>query len=256
MKVYFISDLHMGRGWTNGHKCKADDFTARKEDLFIRLLQRVIDEEAQLYIVGDLFENYACSTHEIITGNLNLLRAMTKIVTGWVRGNHDPADLDKGWKHALKMRGSGMIWADNARIWVEHGHAFDASWQRGFAVKWGARALYWTERLFPGIDEGLARVLHRWQDRARKKANEQDERLPYWWGAWQRRQERKLAGLSVPDAVVFGHSHHMGIEDMSGWLYVNTGTWARDDQGREREDVTVYDGQTRTWWQGQAGEIP
>jgi len=273
MRTYFLSDVHMGiRGQP------ANDFNEVKEGLFLDLLQVIHKERDALVIAGDLIDSWAANPQEVIHAYLQLLRYLAVVIQAnplscWIRGNHDPCNLSHDWVDRLRLGGSQVLeLGPGYKIWAEHGHAFDPSWQRGAAIKAAARALYRLENLprCAKIDEQLVALLRRYQDWVRRRANKpKDNRLPYWGGAVERAK-------CFPDVrgVVFGHSHHAGIAipiDSALNLaalgmpvqhitdtrraYVNTGTWARDDHGRQCEDVTVYDSEAGSWWQGNVREL-
>lgn len=253
MKRYFISDVHAGPGWRTRRRVRsksiADDLTPDKERVLLRLIERIADERAKLIIVGDLLEAYGCRTSELICGNLYLLRRIQEVVEFTAWGNHEPSDLPDDWITALKLTEQRLFDFDGYLVAVEHGHYGDPSWQRDWWVKAAARGLYWTEgHLWGGADEWLAARWHDIQDRARRKANTSNA-LPYWW-----RAEELARAFPQVRAVVLGHSHRQGMSVLpSGTSYVNTGTWARNDRGEERMDVTSLE--AGTWWQGQAGEL-
>ena len=303
MRTYFLSDVHMGiRGQP------ANDFNEVKEELFLDLLQVIHKERDALVIAGDLIDSWAANPQEVIHAYLQLLRYLAVVIQAnplscWIRGNHDPCNLSHDWVDRLRLGGSQVLeLGPGYKIWAEHGHAFDPSWQRGAAIKAAARALYRLENLprCAKIDEQLVALLRRYQDWVRRRANKpKDNRLPYWGGAVERAK-------CFPDVrgVVFGHSHRhgkglirgdsyygippgsvvcsfcglrgayatMGVEPntrpvcaVCSWptnpaleretIYVNTGTWARDDHGRQCEDVTVYDSEAGSWWQGNVREL-
>ncbi len=253
MKAYLISDTHLADG------SLADDANGKRGELRA-LCRRVITEKARLYHGGDLLDLWATNEKGILAekDNRRTFELLNKALTHTVAGNHDRKlqTIDPYLADYLHYGHSAMIQLDGEPCWLEHGHAFDPSWQRGAAVKLGAKLLYCIEgHLWQGADEWLAEQLHRFQTNARRKANDKDaNRLPYWWGALERSRM-----FPACHTFIFGHSHHLGIEcfpnDKGEKLtYINLGTWARDDCGKQKMDVSVYE-TGKGWKQCQAGEL-
>ncbi len=250
MKAYFISDTHIANGSI------ADDANGKRGELR-DLCRRAVDERARLYHGGDLLDLWASDEKRILAepDNVRTFASLSRALTRTIYGNHDRKV--QGWlAETLHYGGSCILYLDGEPCWLEHGHAFDPSWSRGLAVKIGAKLLYSFEgRFWQDADEWLAAQFHKYQDNARRKANAKDaNRLPYWQGAL-------LRSRMFPDVhtFIFGHSHHAGIECFpndrgQAITYVNLGTWARDDAGKQKMDVTIYE-TGKGWRQCQAGEL-
>ena len=85
--VFVISDLHMGDGGPRDNFAVGD--RSRQLDLF---LEMVAARQAELVILGDLFDFWQMNLSRVVTLRLPLLDRLAALNALYVVGNHD-ADL-------------------------------------------------------------------------------------------------------------------------------------------------------------------
>jgi len=223
-RTIFISDLHLG---TRG--CRSD--------FLADFLRRVSCE--RLYLVGDIIDGwrlrkswYWDAAHDEVL-RLILRHARNGTEVTYIPGNHDemfrmwlpphfPGGLDIA---GIRLRAEAVhVTADNRRLLVTHGDAFDS------VVRY-AKVL----ALFGDWAYTAALVVNRWFNALRRRLG-----YPYWsLSAWLKRQvkeavkaidrfESALAGEARRrglDGVVCGHIHHAEMREVGGVAYLNDGDW-------------------------------
>ncbi|MBU6498360.1 MAG: UDP-2,3-diacylglucosamine diphosphatase, partial [Rhodospirillales bacterium] len=219
-RAIFISDVHLG---TRG--CRSD--------FLADFLRRVSCEH--LYLVGDIIDGWRlrkswywdAGHDEVLRLILRHARAGTAVT--YIPGNHD--EMFRTWLPlgleiaGIKLRAEAEHrTADNRRLLVTHGDAFDS------VVRY-AKFL----ALLGDWAYATALVVNRWFNVARRHLG-----YPYWsLSAWLKRQvkeavkaidrfESALAGEARRrgfDGVVCGHIHHAEMREVGGVLYLNDGDW-------------------------------
>ena len=223
-RAIFISDLHLG---TRG--CRSD--------FLADFLRRVSCEK--LYLVGDIIDGwrlrkswYWDAGHDEVL-RLILRHARNGTEVTYIPGNHDemfrawlPPHFPDGLEIAgIRLREEAVhVTADNRRLWVTHGDAFDS------VVRYAKFLALLGDWAYTA-----ALVVNRWFNAARRRLG-----YPYWsLSAWLKRQvkeavkaidrfETALAGEARRrglDGVVCGHIHHAEMREVGGVLYINDGDW-------------------------------
>lgn len=218
-RVYFISDVHLGYG------AVAED--RAREALLVKLLRRIGDDAAHLFIVGDLFDAWFDYRRVIPRNHIRTLATLAELRSRglqitYLMGNHD-------FGHATFFRddlgiepfgGDIDVSIGKKRFYVAHGDGKahnDNGYLRLRAVlrNKAIQALY--RLLHPNMGIGLALTTsHSSRDYTTAKE----------YGAIDGLREFAAAKLEEGfDVVVMGHRHEVRTEEMHGGLYVNLGHW-------------------------------
>lgn len=225
MKI-FISDLHLGDG------SKADDF--HRETELIRFLEYVHDTDAELCLLGDVFELWQSDLDNILWHNHKIIKALHKCKVLHIYGNHD-------WLPYSKLEAEGLY---GNIIWAEHGHQYD----KFNKYKNPLLALKWPIGKYITILIGeLERWFHKdadvWADKMKEKfgsflwkaANLQNQAKANYYKddklitlmkyTLRNEAQRILQYNSNINIVVFGHSHYAELKKYKGGVYANCGSW-------------------------------
>lgn len=124
--ILIVSDLHIGDGGPRDNF--AVDNKAYKFNCF---LDYVAQEQAELFILGDLFEFWQANIGRVLMHRMNLIERLTELRATYVIGNHD-ADFEdligtNILKHPFFDRMSGPFERTIAgkRFKFMHGHELD-----------------------------------------------------------------------------------------------------------------------------------
>lgn len=243
--ILFISDVHLGR---------ADRETDREvERDLIACLEHHREEVEQLYILGDLFDEYIEYRRLVPKGYVRLLG----LVAGWTDagvpvtylvGNHDPWHID----YFEKELGVQVVFEPIRRqhhgqcLHLGHGDAVaDASARSRWLKSWLRHPLpVWLYRsLLPG-DAGmwLASTVNKTFGK-REIDRDLVERL--------RVRARRILRDGSADVVIFGHSHHPELRSWPEGVYLNTGYWHES-----RTFGRYYDGELQlVRWNGRSADV-
>jgi UDP-2,3-diacylglucosamine hydrolase len=218
-KVYFISDVYLGYG--------TRDYDRIREALLVRLLRRIGDDAAHLFLVGDLFDAWFDYRRVIPRDHVRTLAVLAELrarglpVT-YLIGNHD-------FGHYTYFRddlGIPPIGGDveatitGRRFYVAHGDG-KAHNDTGYLILRGILRNGLAQRLYrwlhPDLGIGLASTTsHTSRDYTGAKE----------YGASDGLRDFALARLAGGyDVVVMGHRHEVRTEEANGGLYVNLGHW-------------------------------
>jgi UDP-2,3-diacylglucosamine hydrolase len=217
--IYFVSDVHLGVG--------DPDQERRKLGLLLSLLDDVLTDRGDLYIVGDLFDFWyeyrsvvPRGYHGLFLALENLRRAGCAVV--YLAGNHDFAigeffsrDLD-----VAVVRDDLEFSAQGRRFYLFHGD--------GLALRDGGYRLMKRVLRSP-ISQRLYRMLHpdlgfaiarRFSHTSRDHASARD----YGENDGMRIEAERRIAAGV-DVVVMGHRHLPRLEFIGTGVYLNLGDW-------------------------------
>ena len=225
MKI-FISDLHLGDG------SKTDDFHRHTE--FIRFLDYVYDVDAELCLLGDVFELWQADLDKILWHNHKIIKALRKCKVLHIYGNHD-------WLPYSRLEEEGLY---GNIIWAEHGHQYD-EYNRYknplFSLKWPI-GKYITV-LLAEIERWFHKDVDVWAEKMKEKfgvflwgvAQLQNKGKPdFYKDAILRLQIKNILSNKAQEIlrynaniniVVFGHSHQAELKKYKGGVYANCGAW-------------------------------
>jgi UDP-2,3-diacylglucosamine pyrophosphatase LpxH len=259
--VYFVSDTHLG------DSTGADRF--RYPRAFMALLQRIGQEPgAQLVLLGDFLELWACSLEAVLVAHAPIFHAIgqlaaTQPVT-YVVGNHDCLPWYYFVGHgAGTIRVTERFTAGRGALVALHGHQYDPFNQ--VKVADGLVKAPWTRKLVQAIGflgrvggEATGNAIADAATVLEKAAGRLEELLPDWdeasrhaMGATLRHTRDVLSRESPGERgyphgeqayergayallragarfVVMGHTHHPLTRRFDSRTYVNTGSWVED----------------------------
>ncbi len=217
--LYFISDLHLGTD--------TPEVERRKQDLLLRLFGEVMEQEARLYIVGDLFDFWFEYRHVVPSGHHRVLAGLEQLARKgvsitYLAGNHDFA-IGRFFSRDL-----GVTVIHDSLEFVHEGTRFHLYHGDGLAVNDGGyrfikrilrnRVAQWAFRwIHPDVGFALAHAVSHTS-------------RGYTAGRWYGVEDGlKLAAGRIieagSDIVIMGHRHLPCIETIGNGVYVNLGDW-------------------------------
>jgi UDP-2,3-diacylglucosamine pyrophosphatase LpxH len=235
--IIAVSDLHAGDGGPR------DNFAVPgRETEFIRFLDYVDSYNAQLVIVGDLFELWQSTVSKVFQRRRGMIDRLAEMEAIYVLGNHD-ADLREfvgtDWlQHPFFRRMVNYYqteWAGRTIRFI-HGHSADPYCESDIPGLGRVSAIYsgiWESRYGrPTIEKfGPARKQH--------YATVEDatigriERLMTLWrklwgkpGRFEEINQHLIEEHRPGEILVTGHTHRAG--KIRGHEIYNTGTWAEN----------------------------
>lgn len=218
--IYFVSDLHLGLGERAKDKAR--------EDLFLRVLDRMESDCEQLYIVGDLFDywfEYKTVVPKTFFRTLTALDRLRRrgIPVHYLMGNHDfghrsffREELD------IEITTTDMeTELHGKRFYIAHGDG-KAYNDRGYlilrAILRNPVSLWLYKWLHPDIGITLAAsTSHSSREyTAQKDYSERDGLRDF--------AEQKIRNEGF-DFVVMGHRHRPESTPFGSGFYINLGDW-------------------------------
>ncbi len=275
--IYVVSDLHMGDGGPR------DNFAFdNKSQQFSLFLDYVETQNAEVFILGDLFEFWQANISRTIMERMPFLDRLARMQARYIVGNHD-ADLEefidtKLMNHAFFEQMSGPFTREigGKRFKFMHGHELDPfnregtpSWGRILSILGGIiedrkgspllSAGGVTEKSLLRIGRGFMWIWNMSVNRFEKglpvpkAATFEDMLTPAQYpekvkGILALYQKNRLA--EGYDILVAGHTHKAG--GYGDWYY-NSGCWVglRNNYLRITPDGTVCVGE---WKHGRPNE--
>lgn len=233
MKI-FISDIHLGDG------SKADDFHRDKE--FLDLLYYVDDKNAELIILGDLYELWQSRLEKIMYAHPEICKRLHGLGdrVNYIYGNHDYLPFSKIWPEAYLDRINGLS------LFACHGHQLDfynnfenPLWNLKWPIgRYITLAVGLLERLInPDIDTWLQAMRYKLGTFTVEAAEIQNkggirddaEKL------YQAMDSQRQSSQGVSDICIFGHTHEPMLEEKINVvnkyrraIYANCGAWTDD----------------------------
>jgi len=227
-KIYFLSDFHLG---APNHAVSLE-----RERRIVAFLERIRQDAAMIFIVGDLFDFWYEYRTVVPKGFVRILGKMAEITDSGVpmhffTGNHDmwmsgyfeqelnipvyhePKEFDFNGKQFLVGHGDGLGPGD-------HGYKFMKKIFRNRACQW----LFGI--LPPAVGVGVAGWLSR---RSRAVTGTLDARFLGPDKEWLIIYSREALLTRHYDYLIFGH-RHLPIDftlNESGSRYINLGDWIR-----------------------------
>lgn len=216
--LVFFSDVHLGAP-------SLDDDREREQHV-IQFLEQAMLQDAETYIVGDLFDFWFEYRHAIPRANIAMVAALKSLTASGLRlhylaGNHDlwigdffRDDLGIQIHHnALKIE------TPHHRIYVSHGDGAAPS-DRGYRflkrILQSRLNIFLYRLLHPDLGIPLAKHL--------SQVSRDKGRLPNPWEQEYRQfaHDRFAEGH---DVVIMGHTHYPMHEITGGKHYLNLGDW-------------------------------
>jgi UDP-2,3-diacylglucosamine hydrolase len=219
MAVYFISDVHLGLG------PRAEE--REKENRLLALLQSILPDTEELYIVGDLFDfwfEYRTVIPKGFHRTLAVLQSFTDrgIPVKFLVGNHDCWAMDF-FSVELGMethRAPFEATIQGRRVYLHHGDGLATNDFGYRLIKPLLRhpVAVWCYRwLHPDLGVPLARGSSRTSRTYTSQKDYGNEE-----GLLRFARERIQEGIHI---VVMGHRHQPILMPIDGGVYVNLGDW-------------------------------
>ncbi len=217
--LYFISDVHLGVGDPGEER--------HKLSLLLALLEAVLHERADLYIVGDLFDFWYEYRSVVPRGYHRLYQVLEDLrradcQVAYLAGNHDFAigdffsrDLD-----ITILRDDLEFTAQGRRFYLFHGDGLAAR-DGGYRLLKRVLRSPLSQRLFRALhpDLGYA-IARRFSHGSRDYTSGRDYGQT---DGMRIEAERRIA--SGTDIVIMGHRHIPRREVIGSGVYVNLGDW-------------------------------
>jgi UDP-2,3-diacylglucosamine pyrophosphatase LpxH len=233
-KKVFISDLHLGDG------SKADDFHRDQE--VINLLDFCKDNNADVYLLGDIFELWQAHLDKIIWAHIELYKRLAGCTRKAVWGNHDALPFELLWKEHF----------ENKLIYAEHGHQYDMfnkfnNPMRSLKKPKTPIGKYITQAV--GL---LERFWHRDTDTYLLKLKKKYGGFLYRAGELQNKKCNMAPPMENEKLItIHGHTHRAELTKYGdGKIYANCGTWIDDKDptyilvDEDSKQIGLYDGIT------------
>ncbi len=216
-KAYFVSDAHLGVSKGRNER--------ERLAMLLDLIETARREEADLYIVGDLFDFWFEYRHVVPRGAHRLLTSLENLTSEgrkvfYFAGNHDFAIgnfFAEDLGIAVVKDGLEFTIGDS-RFSVCHGDGFeenDAGYRMLKRLLRNRFAQWCFRWLHPDLGFGLARVTS-------KSSRRYTSNRRYGDGMRKEALRRIESGA---DYVIMGHLHKPVMEKMAGGIYVNLGDW-------------------------------
>ncbi|RPI02940.1 MAG: UDP-2,3-diacylglucosamine diphosphatase [Calditrichaeota bacterium] len=239
--VYFISDLHLGAYNI------ADE--QEKEKRLLSWLRKIETEQAELIIVGDLFDFWFEYKHVILRKHIRVLAQLQSLCQAspvhYVAGNHD------FWLDSFMREDIGLIihaeeyvfLLDQYKVYIKHG---DGLLRNDYGYRFLKRILrnkmniFLYRMLHPDIGVPFALFCSHLSRRSGEKSRHEYMDIDY----------RKFAMEKIEQGfqfVVLGHTHWAALEKHGDGHYINPGYW-----GKDFTYAVIREGRVELhWWDGE-----
>lgn len=224
-KIYFASDLHLG--------APNYEESLKRERHFVKWLEEIRHDAAEIYIVGDLFDFWFEYKKAVPRGFVRVLGKLAEIVDSGIpihmfTGNHDmwifdylpqeigvtlyrkPIEREWNGKKFLIGHGDGLGPGD-------HGYKFIKKVFENPFLQWS------FARLHPNFGIGLADYFSK---KSRAKTGDSDAKFLGEENEWLVIYSKEVLKKQHFDYFVFGHRHlPLEIQLQPESKYVNLGDW-------------------------------
>lgn len=240
-KIYFASDLHLG--------VPTYQNSLQREKHFVRWLEDVRKDAAEIYIVGDLFDFWFEYKKAVPRGFVRVLGKLAEITDSGIpihffTGNHDMWVFDylpketgvQLYRHPQQREYNGK------RFYIGHGDGLGPGDHGYKFIKkmFSNKVLQWAfARLHPNLGIGLADYFSR---SSRAKTGNDDAKFLGEDNEWLVIYCKELLQKEHFDYFIFGHRHlPLDINlNKKGSRYLNLGDWI------SYFTYAVFDGQELT----------
>jgi len=220
--VYFISDLHLG--------AHDDEIERQKEERLLSFLRFVACENADLIIVGDLFDFWFEYQHVVLRKHFRVLGQLALMADArpihYLVGNHDFwLDSFISDEIGLIVHPDDYVFSINQlKLYVRHGDGLlknDYGYRLLKKVLRNKFNIFLYRLLHPDIGVPLALYCSHLSRSSGEKDKERYLDVDYRRFAFERIDEGY-------DIVVLGHTHWAALETYQTGCYVNPGYWGQD----------------------------
>jgi len=237
-KIYFASDFHLGVPSYRTSK--------EREHKILRWLDKVEEDAAELYLMGDVFDFWFEYDTVVPKGFVRFLGKLALLSDSGVqitffKGNHDMWMFDY-FKKELGVQiidDELVIERNGKRFFLHHGDGLGPGDTKYKVLKkiFRSRFCQWLfARLHPNIGIGIAK---KWSKNSRIANNEKEQFVTN-EQEWLYLYSQKLLQKEYFDYLVFGHRHLPLQISINQSKYVNLGEWIN------YFSYAVFDGVTLT----------
>lgn len=239
-KIYFASDLHLG--------VPTYEKSLQRERLFVKWLDEVSKDAAEIYIVGDLFDFWFEYRHAVPRGFVRVLGKLAEITDSGIpvhmfTGNHDMWIFD----YLPKETGVQLYREpiekeyDGKQFFIGHGDGLGPG-DRGYKLikkVFQNKFLQWSfARLHPNLGIGVANYFSR---KSRAKTGDSDAKFLGEENEWLVIYCKELLKMKHYDYFIFGHRHlPLDLTLRGHSRYVNLGDWIKYYTYAVFEDGELY----------------
>ena len=223
-KLYFASDIHLGAGNYAGSR--------EREDRFVRWLDQIKADAAEVFIMGDLFDFWFEYKTVVPRGYIRLLGKLAELSDAGIKlyffkGNHDMWMFDYFEKelNATIISNELIIERGGKKFFLHHGDGLGPGDSMYKLLKkiFRSKLCQWLfARIHPNLGIGIANY---WSRNSRI-ANEKEENAKPGEQEWLVVYCHEVLQKTYYDYMVFGHRHlplDIQLDDKS--RYVNLGEW-------------------------------
>lgn len=224
-KIYFASDLHLG--------VPTYEKSLEREKMFVKWLDEIKVDAAELFIVGDLFDFWFEYKKAVPRGFVRILGKLAEISDSGIpvhffTGNHDMWIFDylpKEIGATLYREPIERVW-NNKTFYIGHGDGLGPGDHGYKFIKkvFANKLMQWCfARLHPNFGIGLADYFSR---SSRSKTGESDAVFLGEDKEWLAIYCKEMLEKQHYDYFIFGHRHlplNLSLNDTS--RYVNLGDW-------------------------------
>jgi UDP-2,3-diacylglucosamine hydrolase len=237
-KIYFASDLHLGIPDREG--------SVARERKFIRWLDSVSADAAEIHLLGDVFDFWFEYKHSVPRGHVRLLGRLAELCDSglpiyWHIGNHDMWIFD----YIPDEVGVEMIYEpivkdyNGKTFYLAHGDGLGPG-DRGYKMVkkiFRNRLCQWLfARLHPNFGISLANYFSRG---SRASEPESEKTFQGEENEWLVIHSKSVLETQEIDFFVYGHRHiPLDIDLGKGSRYINLGDWIH------HFSYAVFDGET------------
>ena len=239
--TYFISDCHLGAGYIADHRAH--------EARVVRFLDRIRDDAAALFLVGDILDYWYEFRSVVPRGHVRFLGKLAQLADAgvritWITGNHDVWLFDylRDEVGLTVLRRATVVDVNGHQFFLSHGD--DVGYQRPMY-----RFMMWcfTSRLCQTL---YAAVHPRWttlvatgwstSNRTTRRPDDEEREKEASAAQLTRFVERHHRDHPEVEYYVFGHLHLAQMTEVEGAQVVFLGDWIRQDT------YAVFDGRQLT----------
>lgn len=226
-KIYFASDLHLG--------VPTYEKSLEREKLFVKWLDQVKEDAAEIFIVGDLFDFWFEYKKAVPRGYVRVLGKLAELTDSGLpihlfTGNHDMWIFDYLPKETgVKLYREPREWEWNGkRFLIGHGDGLGPGDQSYKFLKkvFSNPFLQWSfARLHPNFGIGLADYFSR---SSRAKTGTAEDEFFGEEKEWLAIYCREVLKKEHFDYFIFGHRHlPLDLEVGENSRYINLGDWIK-----------------------------
>jgi len=236
-KLYFASDIHLGAG---GYAK-----TREREDRFVRWLDTIKADAAELFLMGDVFDFWFEYKTVVPRGYIRLLGKLAELSDAGVKlyffkGNHDMWMFDYFEKelNATIISNELIIERNGKKFFLHHGDGLGPGdhFYKTMKKIFRSKFCQWLfARIHPNLGIGIA---NKWSQQSRI-ANGKDTEKMNLQQEWLVIYCREVLKTTHYDYMVFGHRHiPLEVELEGNSRYINLGEWVN------YYSYGVFDGKT------------